>query len=120
QAAASLRDLAQLLPGSTMGDGRDFQAAAHRDVVKGPRHRLHARREAVLRRSLARLRLGCRAALPLASMERSTRRILTTHTGSLPRPDDLLETMRAHEDGRPVDQANFDARVKQAVAENVK
>src|SRR5437870_1863751 len=34
-------------------------------------------------------------------MKLSTERILTTHTGSLPRPDDLVELMYAKEEGRP-------------------
>jgi len=38
-------------------------------------------------------------------MIRSTERFLTTHTGSLPRPDDLVRTMHAKEEGIPVDQA---------------
>jgi 5-methyltetrahydropteroyltriglutamate--homocysteine methyltransferase len=53
-------------------------------------------------------------------MQRSTQRILTTHTGSLPRPTDLLETMRAHEAGRAVDQTAFEQRVREAVADNVR
>ncbi len=32
-------------------------------------------------------------------MKRSTERILTTHTGSLPRPDDLLTMLYAKEKG---------------------
>ena len=38
-------------------------------------------------------------------MQRSTERFLTTHTGSLPRPDDLIRTMYAKEEGVPVDPA---------------
>jgi methionine synthase II (cobalamin-independent) len=53
-------------------------------------------------------------------MERSTERILTTHTGSLPRPDDLLESMREKENGRPHDQPAFERRVQEAVDENVR
>ena len=34
-------------------------------------------------------------------MIQSTRRILTTHTGSLPRPDRLLALMTAKEAGQP-------------------
>ena len=30
-------------------------------------------------------------------------RILTTHVGSLPRPDDLIQTMFAKQEGVPVD-----------------
>jgi len=52
-------------------------------------------------------------------MKRSTDRILTTHTGSLPRPADLLEMIRAQAAGQPVDEAAFAARVKMAVAETV-
>src|SRR4029450_5891854 len=38
-------------------------------------------------------------------MNRSIDRFLTTHTGSLPRPDDLIRTMFAKEEGVPVDAA---------------
>lgn len=44
-------------------------------------------------------------------------RILTTHTGSLPRPDDLIALMFAREDGIPVDQAAMEERVRAAVDE---
>src|SRR5689334_11706630 len=47
-------------------------------------------------------------------------RVLTTHTGSLPRPDDLIGTMFAKEEGVPVDRAALDARIASAVAEVVK
>ena len=40
-------------------------------------------------------------------MQRSTDRILTTHVGSLPRPDDLLTMMQARQDGKPVDAAAY-------------
>ena len=46
-------------------------------------------------------------------------RILTTHTGSLPRPDDLIQIMWAKGDGIPVDQAALDERVASAVREIV-
>jgi 5-methyltetrahydropteroyltriglutamate--homocysteine methyltransferase len=52
-------------------------------------------------------------------MKRSTERILTTHTGSLPRPDDLVRMMYAKEEGVPVDRAALGARVRAAVAEVV-
>jgi len=51
---------------------------------------------------------------------RSEKRILTTHTGSLPRPDDLLEMVRAQESGSAVDGSALAARVRSAVAEVVK
>jgi 5-methyltetrahydropteroyltriglutamate--homocysteine methyltransferase len=52
-------------------------------------------------------------------MKRSTERFLTTHTGSLPRPDDLVRMMYAKEEGVPVDGAALGARVRAAVAEVV-
>ena len=55
-----------------------------------------------------------------ARMRRSTERFLTTHTGSLPRPDDLIRMMYAKEEGVPVDRAALAARVRAAVAEVVK
>jgi len=46
-------------------------------------------------------------------------RILSTHTGSLPRPDDLIQIMWAVGDGIPVDQAALEARIESAVGEIV-
>ena len=46
-------------------------------------------------------------------------RFLTTHTGSLPRPDDLIRTMFAKEEGVPVDRPALSARIRAAVAEAV-
>ncbi len=53
-------------------------------------------------------------------MYRSTERFLTTNTGSLPRPDDLIRMMYAKEEGVPVEPAALAARVKAAVDEVVK
>jgi len=53
-------------------------------------------------------------------MKRSVDRILTTHTGSLPRPPDLIRTMFAREEGVPVDTAALAARIRLAVAEVVR
>src|SRR5215510_6403262 len=53
-------------------------------------------------------------------MKRSTERILTTHTGSLARPPELLQMLLAREEGQPVDPGVFDATVRRAVAEKVK
>jgi 5-methyltetrahydropteroyltriglutamate--homocysteine methyltransferase len=53
-------------------------------------------------------------------MKRSTERILTTHTGSLPRPDDLAELMLAKEAGQPVDAAQLAERIRSATAEIVR
>ena len=52
-------------------------------------------------------------------MKRSSERILTTHTGSLPRPADLAALLQTKEAGEPQDPAAFAARVKSAVAEAV-
>src|SRR5438874_10034407 len=53
-------------------------------------------------------------------MKRSTNRFLTTHTGSLPRPDDLIRMMYAKQEGVPVDPAALSERVASAVAEVVR
>jgi 5-methyltetrahydropteroyltriglutamate--homocysteine methyltransferase len=53
-------------------------------------------------------------------MTGSNDRILTTHTGSLPRPDDLIQMMWAKADGIPVDEAALSARVRRAVGEVVR
>ena len=52
-------------------------------------------------------------------MLHSTDRFLTTHTGSLPRPDDLVTTMFAKEEGVPVEPAALEERVRLAVADAV-
>ena len=52
-------------------------------------------------------------------MKRSTERFLTTHTGSLPRPADLIRMMFAKEEGVLVDPVALAARVRAAVAEVV-
>ncbi|HSW22815.1 MAG TPA: cobalamin-independent methionine synthase II family protein [Burkholderiaceae bacterium] len=52
-------------------------------------------------------------------MQRSTDRFLTTHTGSLPRPQDLIRMMYAKEEGVPVEAAALSQRVADAVAEVV-
>jgi 5-methyltetrahydropteroyltriglutamate--homocysteine methyltransferase len=53
-------------------------------------------------------------------MKRSTDRILTTHVGSLPRPDDLRAMILQKQRGESVDEAAFAARVKGAVGEIVR
>jgi 5-methyltetrahydropteroyltriglutamate--homocysteine methyltransferase len=47
-------------------------------------------------------------------------RIQTTHVGSLPRPHDLLDLMKARLAGQPLDRERYDSRVKSAVAECVR
>ena len=53
-------------------------------------------------------------------MKRSTDRILTTHTGSLPRPKDLLGLLRDREEGRPIAAATLRDRTRSAVLDVVK
>jgi 5-methyltetrahydropteroyltriglutamate--homocysteine methyltransferase len=53
-------------------------------------------------------------------VKRSSERFLTTHTGSLPRPDDLVRAMFAKEEGIPVDGAALAAQIRTAVSDIVK
>ena len=53
-------------------------------------------------------------------MKLSTDRILTTHVGSLPRPDGLFEMMLAKMDGKAVDEKAYAERVRRAVEDSVK
>jgi 5-methyltetrahydropteroyltriglutamate--homocysteine methyltransferase len=52
-------------------------------------------------------------------MRGSSDHILTSHVGSLPRPDDLIEANRAREAGEAVDEALFQKKLRAAVAEVV-
>ena len=47
-------------------------------------------------------------------------RIRTTHVGSLPRPHDLLDQMKARLAGQPYDRERYESRVRRAVAECVR
>jgi len=53
-------------------------------------------------------------------MKRSADRILTTHVGSLPRSQQLSEILLKKDHGEPVDPAEFDRTVREAVIANVK
>jgi 5-methyltetrahydropteroyltriglutamate--homocysteine methyltransferase len=53
-------------------------------------------------------------------MKRSTDRILTTHVGSLIRPQPLQDILRLKQAGKPYDEAAFDACLKQSVADIVR
>jgi 5-methyltetrahydropteroyltriglutamate--homocysteine methyltransferase len=53
-------------------------------------------------------------------MKRSTDRILTTHCGSLPRPTELLDLMKAKIQGSPYDRDVYAASVRSAVADVVR
>jgi len=52
-------------------------------------------------------------------MKTSTERILTTHVGSLPRPQDVVDLLFAQDRGEPVDQDLFDSTMKRAVADAI-
>ena len=52
-------------------------------------------------------------------MEKSHTRILTTHVGSLARPNDVLEMLFAKERGEDYDRDTFESRVHRAVADIV-
>ncbi len=54
------------------------------------------------------------------AMPQNTERILTTHVGSLIRPQKLIEFWRAIEDGKPYDEAAFEACLSKSVAEVVR
>jgi 5-methyltetrahydropteroyltriglutamate--homocysteine methyltransferase len=56
----------------------------------------------------------------VATVRPSARSILTTHTGSLPRPHDLLALLRDREEGRLRDNAALHARVRSAVTDAVR
>ena len=53
-------------------------------------------------------------------MAHGINRFLTTHTGSLPRPDDMIRAMFAKEEGVPVDRTELAAKIRAAVAGVVK
>jgi 5-methyltetrahydropteroyltriglutamate--homocysteine methyltransferase len=53
-------------------------------------------------------------------MKRSVDRILTTHTGSLPRPPDLTAMLEALDTGAAPDPPAFEARIRRAVADVVR
>ncbi|HKZ05077.1 MAG TPA: cobalamin-independent methionine synthase II family protein [Methylomirabilota bacterium] len=53
-------------------------------------------------------------------MKQSRGRMLTSHAGSLPRPDDLIELNRARQAGETQDEAGYQARLASAVTEVVR
>jgi 5-methyltetrahydropteroyltriglutamate--homocysteine methyltransferase len=53
-------------------------------------------------------------------MPRSTERIVTTHAGSLPRPDDVVDMIWGGIEGKPPDQQALEARLDEAVADVVR
>src|SRR5690606_6824722 len=53
------------------------------------------------------------------TMRTSTDRMLTTHAGSLPRPADLIELNARRNAGEDVDEAAYQARLREATVEVV-
>jgi 5-methyltetrahydropteroyltriglutamate--homocysteine methyltransferase len=53
-------------------------------------------------------------------MRSSRDRILTSHAGSLPRPDDLIEANRSRESGHGADEAAFQKQLRSAVTDVVR
>src|SRR5689334_12354904 len=53
-------------------------------------------------------------------MKTSTERILTTHVGSLPRSQEVVDFLFAQDRGEPYDQAKFDAAMARGVEEVVR
>jgi 5-methyltetrahydropteroyltriglutamate--homocysteine methyltransferase len=53
-------------------------------------------------------------------MKTSTDRILTTHVGSLPRPQDVVDLLFAQDRGEPIDEAKFEETMRRAVGDTMK
>src|SRR3989442_12150228 len=53
-------------------------------------------------------------------MKRSTERILTTHVGSLARPDALVPILKSKDRGQPYDRDAYARLVREAVADGVR
>ena len=53
-------------------------------------------------------------------MKTSTHRILTTHVGSIPRPESIKALLRARLSGQPLDETQLSACVAEAVTEVVR
>ena len=53
-------------------------------------------------------------------MKNSRHEIMTSHAGSLPRPDDLIERNRARQEGESKDEAGYQQRLASAVQDVVK
>ena len=53
-------------------------------------------------------------------MKRSTERMLTTHVGSLTRPVEIIDAMRARVNGEPYDRESFAESLRKGVSEVVR
>jgi len=62
---------------------------------------------------------GVRNGEDAVSLQQNTDRIRTTHIGSLPRPHDLLDLMKAKLNRQPYDQAAYWATLSEAVKDSV-
>ena len=49
-------------------------------------------------------------------MKLSTDRILTTHVGSLPRPEELVKILRQEDTGNPADQVTLESMISETVS----
>ena len=54
------------------------------------------------------------------SLQQNTDRIQTTHIGSLPRPHNVLDLLKAKLNGKPYDQAALDKAITEAVRDSVR
>jgi 5-methyltetrahydropteroyltriglutamate--homocysteine methyltransferase len=54
------------------------------------------------------------------SIQQNTDRIQTTHIGSLPRPHNVLDLLKAKLNGKPYDQAELDKAISEAVRDSVR
>jgi 5-methyltetrahydropteroyltriglutamate--homocysteine methyltransferase len=79
--------------------------------------RWHATREASVRIEASFVRTARRIAM---TVQQNTDHIQTTHIGSLPRPHDLLDLMKAKYAGKPYDEGRLNCVLTQAVADCVR
>src|SRR5262249_5937350 len=56
----------------------------------------------------------------IVASQQNTDRIRTTHIGSLPRPHDLLDILKAKLNGQPYDAQAYEAKLTQAVGDCVR
>jgi len=54
------------------------------------------------------------------TLQQNTNRIQTTHIGSLPRPHEVLDILKAKYNGQPYDPKTLDATIAKAVADSVR
>jgi 5-methyltetrahydropteroyltriglutamate--homocysteine methyltransferase len=64
--------------------------------------------------------IGWRTTISEEAMTKSSERILTSHAGSLPRPDSLLEAWRSQVGGNGADASAFEGELRRAVADLVR